>query len=162
MASCLTAASTQVCLVFDIPSPFDAEVIRTANLFTLTESKFLDIAAQFPTLVKRIHSRGRAIFGERWSEWELTARKIHEQHGEVGEKDFSFHGTLGRSHTFDLGSNGIATRTLGERYSVTDISKASEVMRAGAKCLLRSPFSSLTRLSRHFPELYFARRKPPF
>jgi len=119
-----------------MPSPFDAEVIRTANLFTLAQDNFFDIAAKFPALVKRIHSRGRAIFGERWSEWEEMARKIHEQHDdEVGEKDFQFHGTLGRSHSFDLGSNGIARTPLGEQHSVADVSKARQAMRAGALSL---------------------------
>lgn len=50
----------EVCLVFDIPSPFDAQVVQTATLFTLQENVFFEIALKFPALLKRIHARGEA------------------------------------------------------------------------------------------------------
>jgi hypothetical protein len=91
-----------------MPSPFDAEVIHTASLFTLSEDHFYDIVSKFPTLVRRIHARGRAIFGDRWSSWEEQAHRLHQtdtvEEGASDTNDFSFHGTLGRNHAFDLGT----------------------------------------------------------
>ena len=95
-----------------MPSPFDAEVIYTTNLFSLSEHNFYDIAAKFPTLVKRIHARGRAIFGDRWSSWEDESWKLHQtDNAEEGAGDFSFHGTLGRPHALDrMGSVGLMSQ----------------------------------------------------
>ena len=103
----LTLSVTQICLLFDMPSPFDAEVIHTANLFTLSEDHFFDIVAKFPALLRRMHARGRAIFGDRWTSWEEQAHQLHQtntvEEGTSDTNDFSFHGTLGRNHAFDLG-----------------------------------------------------------
>ena len=75
----------EVCVIFEIPSPFDARVKAIAMLFTLGEDKFDEIITQFPALAHRIETRGRAVYGEKWSEWSDLADRLDR--GEVAQSE---------------------------------------------------------------------------
>ena len=66
----------EVCIFFEIPSPFDARVHSTATMFTLQDSNFETLIAQFPGLVKRIDSRGIAVYGDKWTKWAKLAEEM--------------------------------------------------------------------------------------
>ena len=56
----------EVSLVFDIPSPHDAQVVATSHLFTLSADDFFQVALTFPAFLRRMDNRGHAVYGEKW------------------------------------------------------------------------------------------------
>ena len=66
----------EVCLLFDMPSPHDAQVVQTATLFTLFEQDFYEIICKFPALLKRIEKRGLAVYRGKWEIWEREAAQM--------------------------------------------------------------------------------------
>jgi len=72
----------EVCVVFEIPSPYDALVKSVATIFSLPNDKFDEIITKFPALLKRIEKRGRAVYGARWNAWSDLAQELDVGGGE--------------------------------------------------------------------------------